>query len=529
MLPGITWTIAGKPVPIQDFSAGSEANLGFGQMRGTLRASDARSLPTTVKQGAIIRASTDDGRIFYQGRISGPPTIQRGLAVIAAQGEGARAVKRSTRLPYQIRAYDVYTDMAGNPHNYASNPTKFAISNSGALVAVLAEGGTINAGEYNGYAFWVPGATITRVAATWGSSFIDADFRWELFVGAGPSGATTNDFNQGMSGFGGTFDRTLATTADHILLLFARRNTSSVVGPGATLLRDLRINCIAPGDTFTGSQVVTDVGGRLGYDTSGVISTGLNVLPLDWASGSWADLLTYIANMEDRVWGVYEDNQLTYAAWGEKEWTCYQAHGAKVDLTQLEIFNGVTVKYKDVGGSDREVTLMADPDPLAGTGMINIYPAELADVQADSTVVTQVAGNLLPQVSSVRYVGRVETPHLWDSRMRDAPYEGRPGATLRVPDFAEGAMRIASVDYTRTGVILGIEAPVSAFGAIRQSELETLRRPSTMGLPELPPGPGEPVPSDSRAAWFAHLGGQGTPLPRGAKGHERKKPGRKYF
>lgn len=553
-LPNVSWTLDGLETPLTSWNATTVAFGGFGQMRGTIRESDARRIPSTVKQGSIVKGFTAGGVVIFEGRLSAPPAIRGGLASFAAQGESVRAVKRNHRLLYQSRDVQAWTDKTSAPHLYVSHPNKINLTvQPGGVLFGIQLGETTLVGENTGITFWAPGAQgvagLWRYAFSWVSSFADVNWFIEGYNMAGPSGAGTLHGSTAISATSGTADFTLSGLDQVILLLVRRTGNWTATAGDYVLLRDLRINSIAGGDYYAGSEVVTDVGRRLGYDTSAVIGTGLNVLPLDWTQGSWADLLSYIATLEDRYWGVYEDRKLVYPAWGDKEWTCYQADGATVDLTPLEIYNQVTVKYVDVGGSPREVTATASPDPLAGTDIVNVWEETLADVQPDPDLPTAVANNLLPRVSTLREQGRIDAVKLYDHTGREATYEARAGDTVRVADRdmnTASVHRIFEVEYTPNGVALGIESGVSIASLLGRAGLVGARAPSTMGLPPPePPGPplGPPEPSADRNAWIAGqqalAGARDTGLPdkRHAPGtiHTRKgykkmkKRPRRYF
>lgn len=504
-LPPISWTIDGLSTPLAGWSSTTTAFGGFGQMRGTIKEADARRIPSTVMQGSLVKGFTDGGSVVFEGRLSAPPAIRGGLATFAAQGESVRAVKRTNRLLYQSRDVSLWTDRANPPYSdTGSSPDLRVDVSPGALTWEFESGQAASAGEYHGVRFWAPGTQISRYAFRMLSTFTAANHVIRTHRFTGPNGSPTLVLDHPLA-LDTTVDAGTGAGEDGLNFEFILTSGSGTWTSNFIRLIDVRVNGNdLLTDSFTGSQVVADVGQRCGYDTSAVLTTSLNVLPLDWTSGSWAELLSYIATLEDRYWGVYEDGKLKYPAWGDREWTVYQADGATVDLTPLELYNQVTVKYVDVGGAPREVTVTASPDPLAATGIVNVWEESLADVQADSTLATQVAGNLLQRVSVQRYAGRIDCIKAIDSTGRDAPFEIRAGDTVRVADWDMNTavtLRVFEVEYTPNGVSLGIEAGVSIASMLARAGLVGARAPSTAQLPELEPaGPAEPsgIPSEEQ-------------------------------
>jgi hypothetical protein len=495
-LPAVSWTIDGLSTPLLGWTATTTAFGGFGQMRGSILEADARRIPSSVTQGSVVTGYTSGGFVVYQGRLSAPPAIRGGLASFAAQGESVRAVKRANRLTYQKRGEDSWTDKTSAPHLYVSHPDQIHMTiNPGGILFNFAPGETITPGENAGVAFWAPGpqgvAGLWRCQFSFLSSFIDPDWKLECYNMVGPSGAGSLIGTVNISALTSAVDFSAGIGLDQMILLLKYGGTSTkVLGGDYVLIRDLRVNSIAAGDSYLGSEVVTDVGRRLGFDVMGVVGSGLNILPLDWTSGSWAELLSYIATLEDRYWRVVEDSKLEYDAWGTKEWTVYQADGALVDLTPLELYNQVTVKYVDVGGAPREVTVTASPDPLAASGQVNVWTESLSDVQPDPDLPTAVANNLLPRVSTLRETGRIDVVKAYDSTGREAVREIRAGDTVRVADRdmnTASLHRIFEVEQDAEGVSLGIEGGVSIASMLARAGLVSARAPSTAELPELPP------------------------------------------
>jgi hypothetical protein len=497
-LPPVSWSIDGLSTPLQGWSAGTTAFGGFSQMRGVIEESSARRYPSSVTQGSVVRGTTADGSVMYQGRLSAPPAIRGGLASFAAQGESVRAAKKTGRLLYQSQDGSQWFDRAGAPLFNLQGAVGSMSIEPGRILWEENQGSAATPGDAKAAGFWAQGSPggITRLAFIHKAHFPSAR-QYDIFrTDNWPADTGYTLLTSFAEASTDTARDTGVIAAPQSGILIQRHYTggASVYGEGRAHVFNIRVNGIATGDVFYGSQVVTDAGGRLGYDTSGVTSSALNILPLDWTSGSWAELLSYIATLEDRYWRVVEDSRLEYDEWGTKEWTVYQADGASVDLTPLELWNQVTVRYTHINGTQSQVTrTCADlglPDPLAATGQINIWEESLADVQPNADLATAVANNLLPRVSSQRYAGRIDCVKAYDMTMRDAPYEIRAGDTVRVADWDMNqsvTLRIFEVEYTAEGVSLGIEAGVSIASMLARAGLVSARAPSTAQLPELEP------------------------------------------
>lgn len=483
-VPPVGWTIAGMPLPVADWSADAEANRGYGQMRGTLLASDARRIPYPVGQGDRVRGSTADGRICYDGAITAPPVLQGGLALFAAQGESVRAEKRSERRFYQTRDVSIGAPQESDPHNIYQQPHIIHVDVRTGSVLLMPEANVgLVGGEDNAVALWVAGGSITRVA--YHRTLVGlGGWRNKIFRGTGPNFPSGATLVVDVATASTPIDQLVASGSDMVTISLAWDGGAATTGAEYLLLHNIRLNGLAAGDTYLGSQVVADIGGALGWDVSGVEVTGTNVLPLDWTEGSWADLLTYIAGLEDRVWGVWEDGKLTYRRWGETEWTCYQSDGARVQVDDREIFNGVVVKYRAANGAPAEVTVKASPDPLAGKGP-NYWPAELADIQGNAELATAVANALLPQVAAPHPAGTVEAVRLYDKFGREATYEARPGDHVRVADLTDGrSMRIQATTSGPLGIVMGVDAVPSSASVLGGAALEAAR--AFVGPGELP-------------------------------------------
>lgn len=493
MIPNVYWTVDGRPVDVSDWRANSVINGGFDQMEGSITAATARRLPFSVAQGATVTAYLDSGNVMWEGRLSSDPHIQEGVARFGALGHKERLEKEHGRLLYQTRDYSLWQDAGDEPHSIAFMEDNIdAEARRSALFFRIYRDETYASGDVRYVALWVPGAEITRYAGNIVRSSDTAfwDIRIQRFTG--PSGARTVVADHGLNtGDPTSLDETIATPED--ALLIGLRNLSGVsTTPGQNQtyrFNNLRVNGIASGDTFTIVDVFNDVADRVDLDVGGV-AAGLttNVLPLDWTEGAWSELLDYVAMLGLAWWRVLEDRgsgpYLEAATWDDsRAWTTMQSHhGARLSLAPLEVFNRVVVHYQSVSGIARQVTVDADPDPLAGTGLTNTYEEELADPQANATLATAVADALIGQVAERRFAGSIDLVQARDEAGRDSPLEVLAGDVVTVADWDMGesrAMRIHEVEYRPDGISVGIESEVSVTAMIAGAALDPRRAPKS--------------------------------------------------
>lgn len=548
-LPRVVCSIDGSTLPVQDYSFTSVVNGGYHEFRGQspvrnlLRLGADQEAPLTVYH-------EETGDILWDGRFVADPEIMEGVGFISATGPKAELEKSHARMTFQKRGEDGWTDKTSGPHSYVSHPNKMSMAiNPGGILFGFEPGETITNGENMGVVFWAPGqqgvAGLWRCAFSYLSSFVDSDWKFECYNMTGPSGAGSLIGQASISAMSGPVDFTSFVGLDQtVLLLTYRGGAPKVMGADYVLVRDLRVNSIAAGDTFYAHQVLQDLGARVGFNTSLVEAIGLNILPLDWTSGSWAGLADYIVSLLDWRWLVSTiatpgEGLVQYLEAGpwEREWTLFKGSRARPNLKPQQRRNEAVVTYKDVGGSERQVRVRAGPDPLAKWGVVRTIEETLADVQADSTLASVVATTYAQRYSQKRWVGDIDAADARDDSGRGDARLVKPGDIGRLADWGpseETFHRIHGVEQTQTTVRYSIESPISAVPFIEGAALERARRPSEAELPELEEilveAAGEPAPYADRNAWIAaQYVSRDTGLPdkRWAPGTIHTKPGNK--
>lgn len=484
----VHWTLDGTPVTVRsDWSSSIVAEGGFDRFSGRIPVAQARAIPT-LRQGSVVRGTLDDGVVRFEGRLATIPKMFREEAYLVAEGYRAEAARRSARLPYQVADYSLWKSCDSDPHRMKSEiqgSQRFSVSTDGKLSWLVDKGVNIAQGDRLPLVLWVPGAgdaRATRIAFRLNKNADNNDFDLRTCRGVGPAVSLTEDTSFSLGGShadGDDIDDPLPTFPGQNMPGIKLRCTTAetpTANPFRVWLTKVRVNFDGTGngrgptaDTWFGWQVIDDVARALGGDVTGIDQgAGANVLPLDW-TGDWAEVaFVYVPGLEDRVCMVLEDAgagpRWIYQAWGRTTWTVYRTDGADLDgLEPLPLYNGVNIKYQTTAGVDAETgPILADPDPLAGTGILNIYEEALADPQPDDVLATVYAGRILPHLSSQRYGGRVRVVRAYGPDGRDNPRGIMPGDYLRIGDWAaheDYSMRVVEVEDRRGEVSVQAERP----------------------------------------------------------------------
>jgi hypothetical protein len=479
----IEWNLDGRSIPMegpsgqQAWQASMLAQGGFDRASGAVAAKYLRD----ADQGSLLTAYKPSGEPLYQGKLASPPKVKDawrklgtsakskdGYAVLEAEGPKVALESQTARRLYQSRDTSIWADQTGSPYSYSQQGKYWSLIQAGGLLRInIPPGTTMAVGDFAGFVFWAQGQALSSIAFTSQDNSSHTPFR--IRTATGPSGA---------SGFIADVvteaDQVQALDGNDLVLLLARRSDNpGAVGPNSLAAMNLRVNAIAPGDTFYTSDVIADLAGAVGLDPSGIQSADFNAMPLDWTSGAWSDLAYYIASLDDWRCLILDDRGngpfVDYGPW-VRTYTASLERGATEDLTLLKVYNRVTVPYSTVSGVPQTVTLDAAPDPLGGrAGIVEYIDQEIADAQPDSSIAAAVAANLLARLSTRRVSGPVQIGDLRAADENVSPYELRAGDLLSLPDFfpAIGPQRVAAITYRAGGIVeAAIEADTSAAGLI---------------------------------------------------------------
>ncbi len=492
-IPKVYWTAEGRAIDLEDWMATSIIG-GHDTAHGRLRETQARR----VEPDALLAAWTDGGADpIWEGPATDPPLVRDGFAEIVATGHKEKAEKAFGRLLFQARDYGAWTEVGAGPHSpssYTASADRIQTQlNAGWLYWLIQAEEVLDTGHANGFVFWAPGARITRYAfsivKTTGDSEAVALF---VFRAAGPTGGATQVVGHSLAAGGATvIDQAVTGAPDQLIVDLIPTGNFTNGGPFALALRDLRVNGIAPGDTFYTWEVVSHIAALLGWDTAGVQGSGVNALPLDVVDDSWASVLHLMDLLDDQTHFVSHKDRSSGAVkilrgpWTDVVWDTHQDGWCDAGIDPLRPIHGVVVTYDDVGGAPRQVT--------AGATQGSLYRESIPDVQPNGDLATSLANTLWAQAQGERYDGG---SHIIGARRQDGMAEDifriRPGQQYRIADYGPSkdvTLRIHRTEMTqRNGVSVDTSSALSPARILALAELEGSRAPSTMGLPAIEMG-----------------------------------------
>lgn len=515
-LPAVCFTLDGYPVEMdQDWSCSEQVNLGFDQFRGAISGPSLSRLPWTTGQGSILTAYTTGGVVAWQGRLSAPPQmLGRGLARIAAQGHGYGAVKRTRRFPVKAVRPEAWVIGNASPLNFPQVDTAqpsvsyivtLAGSNGIPSTETVVAPNTVRIDPTSAtsisFAFWAPGAELSRVRAAWITATGGTVSIWSC---TGPDIYGSRRLVSSWSG-SPTVARPFSVDllgGDAVVVEF----TSS----GSGTVRDLVKPVVYMGrnvQSLRSHHVAEAIADTLGWDVSGIAADGTVELPnFDWGGDALSGL-AQAAIPDDLRFRVLEDRGagplIDFGSWGTRTWEVSGASGASWDLEALELYNRVVVQYLSEDGTPKSVSLDADPDPLPGqTNEFRAVFGGLVPINESTTAPDDMAAAVLAHVSTRRYRGSIVASRVFEQGTgREATHEVRAGDLVRIVDHyaVDGSTthRISSVSRGPAGIAMGVsvadpaQGEVSAGGGITSG---TLIAP----ILSAPPGsPGSVVPPSS--------------------------------
>jgi hypothetical protein len=442
-------TIDGRPVQLTDWQADSTVNWGHRSLTGKVPES-----VTWAEQESPVTLWLDDGTELWAGKLTQDSWGTDGLRNVRAEGYAAQLSAQTARMFYRIDGTSTYVDMGDDPHGMADNAGYDVNMGPGAIRWRFGDGTTAFASaDVAGAVLWVEGAQITQYKVTVWRSFGHTQFDIRTISSVGPS--TTGQVtvaDHPLSATDGTSYTQAVTTADHDQLRFILRCNAAIT---PTVRRSARINEMkvygrTTDDAFSASEVVADVGANAGFDTAGVQSNGLPILPLDWTEDHTA-LLSYMAELADWHWeALGTSNGTPHLAFGpyETTWTGYQGYGIRPDWEPQRRYNRVRVPFRYVSGVTGEVSASPAVDPLPGKEVV-FYADELTDPQQTSALPAAVAAAQAEYRASSRVAGRIQLGIMNDAT--GAPrsgYKVKPGHIIDVADRPDlGPQRVAAMTY----------------------------------------------------------------------------------
>lgn len=417
----VSWSVNSQPVEMGDnYQFNSISDGGFDVMSGVISRVDARR--TKAGQGSIVRASLES-ETLWEGRLTTIPMILADEATLKAQGAMHIAEGSETRRLYRSDDYSAWTTADSDPFGYQNADKITTFGGDSKLGWELNKGDDLNNGVHAGYVFWAQGQELSKIVLKMGKSEDDSKFDLYIRDAPGPSGSLSNvdHFTLGAANPSGTQKTTTLRDKD-LVSLFVEINQSTSGGLNAKKrfwVTGLSVYGLTTSDSFGASDVIADVADALHFSTANIDDSGTAILPLDWDSGSWLELMLYIADLDDARVCMFEDRGngpvVDYSAWDDTAlWIVNAEHADLSGLEPQQLYSQATVKYETPGGVSQEVTVEADPNPLPDD-LVNDYSYELNDRQVSDSLAQRLASTLIGRYSRQMWGGSItiadaETP-----------------------------------------------------------------------------------------------------------------------
>lgn len=453
-LPQLHFSVDGAPVPASWTQAAADLR---GYSSAALTIPQAYAQLAGAQQGSVVRGVTEGGRVAWEGRLALDPLYASGLAALSCRGYIEEAELRGDRVLFQSADPSVWSDATAPPFSLPVGIAGDISTGAGTVTITSTAAGTVKlAAWFGGHVGGLTRYAWTRVAGT-------ANITTQGAVG--PSGTLTTIATETTT----TVDRTLGTNAYDMLELEV-----AFAAAGTVVLSNLRVNGIGTTDVYLSSDVVRELGRRLGYDTTGVQDASTNVLPYDVSGIPWSQALDDMASIEDwRVLVLDDRGKGPYLDFGPFGTTSYDIRRDRdTDASQigpLPKYNQVTVTYSDETGSPRSITVAAQPDPLARYGLTRSYLFSLPGTQSSPSLAQAVAQKLIARVSQARYQGRLKLYGMRQGLADVDAFAVLPGDELVLADFGPAGaqrLRVFEVELDPGGVTVGIEQPASVASMI---------------------------------------------------------------
>lgn len=469
--PDVDFTVDELHVDAADWALRSSAFGGYMTGEFTIPASQVRRHSFGISAGAPVAAYTQTGTQVWEGLVAHDPYIDDdGTARIETIGPWADAEAAAEVLCYQVRGGRRFAEGDEDPHNYPQNDGYILGQGGGKLQWKAPKGEDFVADQVASFVLWIPGASFDRYSFIMNKNRDITNFDIRVRAGVGPSGSLTtiDTYTLGagnptgtekvQSGLGGNYDL-LA------IQILCSSDISALPERLRVWLTSVRVNDRAVDDDMSASDIVTDVGEALGWNTTGIESTAANVLPLVWEE-HWSELLLYMADLEDHY--VRRDaDGLGFGPWGGQTWEILRSFSAVPDLRALKVYNRAVIRYQNMAGKPIEAFFDADPDPIPGRTEVIDY--DLADSQPSGDLAEAVGERMIARYSQQRYAGTID---VYRARHKMGPLAIRPGDVGDVLDWgmAEAkALRIHEIEQRHDHARLSIESPISTMRLLEEA------------------------------------------------------------
>ena len=158
---------------------------------------------------------------------------------------------------------------------------------------------------------------------------------------------------------------------------------------------DAKVNARAISNDDVTSDVIRDICAMTGISERHVQDSALPALPADFTSGTYLDVTTEMALMDD--YRAIVRGEFPMMDYGPYETRIYDVVMGTVDPIPLQRFNVAQVKVKGPGGTEKTLEVLADPNPLP-PGTRRVFPIEMKPVSEDRG--QALAESVLPLLGS---------------------------------------------------------------------------------------------------------------------------------
>lgn len=455
MTAAVHATIDDRSVSLEDWQCDSVANGGPRTFTAKVPGN-----ATWAEQEAPVRVWLPDGTDLWAGRLTVDPVLARGKLQVRAEGYGADIAASPTRMFYRSDGtLNGWADKESDPFG-GTNNDKYDLQQFPGLLRFKMPGSdTWVANDQAGFAVYVENSLITRYSIRVAPGASYAAFTLETFTFDGPATGTNTAITTHSLAIGAptTYAQTISAITPPESGLILRIVTSGAASGTRRVVNVTAIKIYGRtlSDTFSASDVVTDVAQDAGLDASLVQTNPLAVLPLDWP-GDKTELLTYIANLTDWHWepvGPVEAGEPARVMFGPWETvvSADSATGIVPEWEYLKRFNKVKVPFNYVSGAPGEAFALADPDPFPGRDVI--YEADaLKDEQTSADLAESVAAALAPYRAQRNRAGRIEVGRVYGPT--GVPMDGfhvKPGYLIDTGESGLPPQRIVGMSYRASG------------------------------------------------------------------------------
>lgn len=415
-----------RPVLLTDWQADSSVNWGYRTLTGKVPSS-----VTWAQQGSAIELWASNGQRIWAGKLTLDPVLDKGQLSIRAEGYAADIQARRERMFYRIDGGEQWVDQDAEPHNFATFQGFDTTAGRASLKWAWGNNADVFAnGDHAGFILWTEGAEIARysVALECNPNVSNVDFVTRELTG--PAGTSFLIATHALTS-DTTFTGNTAVDGSDALWFRAQANAAATPALRRRLkLTSIRVYGRTTDDTFSASEVVSDVAGVVGFDATSVQDNGLAILPLDWTE-EHPDLLTYMSEQTDWHWEAF-GQEVHFGPW-EKVWTGYQSMTVGPTWENLRRYNTVLVPFRYVTGVDGigEATAADDPFP---DEEVAILTDALRDAQPSAALANAMAAAQAPYWASRRVGGRVSIGRVTDEAGNVERLGIRPGHLLDVAD-----------------------------------------------------------------------------------------------